>query len=153
MVLLQKLLQNRRTGLQVLAPFVTLPVKPVENPAYVSMVRVLANPETFDEKPVSLVGFLKIGPEWTGLYLNAEDYQHGILENALSVELTDQIRKDREKLDMNYVHILGVFDSKHLGQGPFPSGEITRVAKCDLWSELKYPRAQRYQDLWNKKPK
>jgi hypothetical protein len=84
-------------------------------------------------------------------YLGSGDYQHGISENALWVHTNDQIRKDRERLDNNYVLLVGVFDSKHLGQLPFPSGEITKIIRCELWSELNYPRAQKFEDLQKKK--
>lgn len=136
--------------LLVVAFFLVPPVEPVESPVYVSMVKVIANPEKFDQRVVSLVGFLRVEAEGTALYFSAEDYQHGVSENALHVQLTDQIRKDVEKLDMNYVRLEGAFDARHLGNLPFPSGEITRLSRCDLWSQLDHPRAQKYKDLWNK---
>lgn len=130
--------------------FIVSPADPVENTVEVSMIRVIANPNLYDGKVVSLIGFLRIEPEGTALYLSSEDYQHQIPQNAFRVVLNDQLRKEGEKLDMNYVHIIGVFDSKHLGQLPFPSGAITSVSKWHLWSELDHPRAQKYKELWKK---
>jgi hypothetical protein len=132
------------------AVFVTSPAQPAESPVDVSLVRVIANPERFDGKLVSLIGFLRIEPEGTALYLSSEDYQHQVFGNALRVELNEQLRQDREELDMNYVHIVGVFDARHLGQMPFPSGSITNVSKWHLWSELDHPRAQKYKERWKK---
>jgi hypothetical protein len=119
---------------------------------YVSIVKLIANPEKFDGKFISVIGFLRLETEGNALYLSHEDYQHGMSANALHVVRTEQIARDSEKLDMNYVHIEGVFNAKHVGYFPFPSGEIEQITTCTLWSELKYPRAQKYKDLWEKKP-
>lgn len=121
-----------------------------KTPAYVSLIRLIADPAEFNGKLVSVVGFLRLEPEGAALYVAATDYDNGLSENALHLELSDQIAQSARELNMSYVRLVGTFSTKHLGDLPFPSGEIIGITRCELWSRPNHPRAERYKELWKK---
>src|ERR1700730_4548383 len=103
------------------------------------MIQVIASPEKFDGKPISMIGFLSLEPEGEMLYLSYSDYSNGISENGLWIRPNAELTKDSEKLDMNYVRVVGIFSSKHIGYA-LTSGGLIQVSSCSFWSELKNPR-------------
>jgi hypothetical protein len=113
------------------------------------MIRLIANPESFDGKPVNVVGFLHIGDSSRILYLSSEDYLHTNLGNGLWLESSSLISENSEKLDMNYVQVVGIFSAKRMGHAGTDAG-IARITRCAVWSELKYPRSQKMRDLFKK---
>lgn len=89
-----------------------------EQPADVSLVELLANPEHYDGKLVRCIGFLRLEFEGNALYLHREDYEHAILRNAFWVQTSRGIDKNRASLNMKYVLLEGVFragDHGHMG--------------------------------------
>jgi hypothetical protein len=117
-------------------------------PACISLVQLIVNPEKYDGELVSVVAFLTIGEEGTGLWLHETDFLNGIDANALSVDRTKEMYADRERLGLNYVLIEGIFrknDRKLIG---YPqTGRITRVQRCDLWSQPTNPRSQKQRQV------
>jgi hypothetical protein len=68
----------------------------------VSFIELIANPAKFDGKLIFVTGFLGLDPpDGDMLYLHKEDYDHGLLLNAVSIEESKQLWADREKLDLN----------------------------------------------------
>ncbi len=102
-------------------------------PRSVSFIELIANPTKFDGKAVLVTGFLALDPpDGNMLYLHKEDYDHGILLNALSIEVTKQMWADREKVDQNYVNIVGVFRSAEQSRNRF--NRITGITNCTFKS-------------------
>ena len=122
-------------------------VGPSVNPPAVSVVQLLANPEKYDGQQISVIGFLRLEFDGDMLYLSSEDYQHSIPENGLWVERNPGIMHESEKLDSNYVLLVGVFKARPIGYARFAAGGITKVSSATLWSELKYPRARKFKDM------
>src|SRR5258708_9201518 len=121
-------------------------------PPRVSIIQLIANPEKYDEKTVTLIGFMTIAFESDLLYLNYEDYQHAILPNALWFERNPQIMANSEKLDMNYVEIVGTFTTNPIGFGLARPGVggIKMIWSSVLQSELKHPVAEKFAKARNK---
>jgi hypothetical protein len=117
-----------------------------ETPHVVSFIELIANPAKYDGKVVSVIAFLGLDrPDGDMLYLHKEDYDHGILFNAVTVEESKQMWADTEKLDLNYVSVVGMFRSGEKSRNRY-SG-ITNVTNCTLWSQPNNPIRQRLNNL------
>lgn len=119
-------------------PILGLTQKQGNEPVAVSLVQLLANPEQFDSKLISVTGFLGLDPpDGTLLYLHKEDHDHGILSNAVSITLSDEAWKERERLDRNYIRVVGVFRSQ--ARSGSQVGSITELRYFRLWSQIAHP--------------
>jgi len=110
-----------------------------EPPTDVSIIQLIATPEKFDGALVSLIGFMQIGREQDLVYLGEQDFNHGLIENALWFRLSEEIGKDSQKLNKNYVRIVGVFSARHEGPYGCPNGGLTTVKRFQIWSTPENP--------------
>ena len=124
-----------------------------QQPLRVSLVQLIATPERYDGKLVSVVGFLAFGFEGDWLSLHKEDYDNGIGANAVRVDRTKQMLRDIEKLDRNYVLIIGVFRREETSFGFASIGHIVNTEKCELWSQPAHPRTERFREMQGQEPK
>jgi hypothetical protein len=120
----------------------TICVLPQDEPRPVSIVQLVANPEKYDGKVVFGIGFLNVTREGSLLYLGKEDYDHVILENAIWVNRTENLWRDREKLDLKYVKFVGTFKAGHKGHAYYQSGGIADLTSCVFWSDPEHPVRQ-----------
>lgn len=123
-----------------------------EKRTYVSMLQLIATPEKFDGKQVVVTGFLQLGHEADLLYVHQEDQKHGILENAIEVEATEEMGKNKAKLNMKYVRLLGVFKAPDKRKSPFLGGMIANIENCDLWSDPEHPMSIKLKELVGTSP-
>src|ERR1700676_3140899 len=72
----------------------------------VSMIHIIATPEKFDGKLISVVGFLGVDPEDARLYVSEEDYKRYIPGNGVWIDENKQMQRDIEHIDLHYVTIL-----------------------------------------------
>ena len=112
----------------------------------VSMIELIANPDRFNGKPVLVRGYLRLEHEGDVLYLSETDFLHGIPKNGLWVERSPEMTRDIEKLDSNYVLVLGIFNPRNKGHRSLASGSIEKVRSCTLWSKTKEPIALRLRE-------
>jgi hypothetical protein len=126
--------------------------EPKELPPLVSIIQLIASPEKYNEKTIAVIGFMTVAFESDMLYLSSEDYQHAILPNSLWFERNPQIMADSEKLDMNYVELVGTFTTSPLGFGLARpgAGGIKNVRSAVLHSELKHPIAEKFTNAHKK---
>src|SRR5215469_6602996 len=102
-------------------------------PRAVSLLELVANPNKFEGQLISATGFLGLdAPDGDMLYLHKEDYDHGILLNAVGVQLSKELWSQRENLNENYVTVVGVFRSGEKSGNRY--NEILDVRKCSVWS-------------------
>jgi uncharacterized Zn ribbon protein len=106
------------------------PTPIVPPPTIVSMINLIATPEKFDGKMVSVVGFLAIETEDARLYLSEEDYRHYIAENGVFVDVNGEVTKNMEKADGHYVSLVGVFKLKGAGVSVGNGSQITDIRLC-----------------------
>jgi len=96
-----------------------------------SVIQLIATPQEFDSKRVQTFGFATIGLERDFLYLSREDANHGIVMNAVLLDLeTFEKAQQYSQLDREYVLVEGRFDASHRsGFAPANGGlrEITRL--------------------------
>jgi hypothetical protein len=111
----------------------------------ISLIQLIASPEKFDGKLVTVQGLLRIGehPEFFGqqpmLYLHDEDAKNLLFANAVWLTPTDEMRRDREKLDRMYVEVTGLFGASHSGDNYFTPGTISQIRACIVRSDPNHP--------------
>jgi hypothetical protein len=123
------------------------PIAP--QPIGISMIQLIATPEKFDGKMISVVGFLAIETEDTRLYLSEEDYRHYIPDNGVFIVVNKEVNTNIEKVDLHYVSLVGVFKLKGLPPhypGGTGEGGITDIRQCIPWLELTETRPRRLRN-------
>ena len=105
-----------------------------ELPLVVSTIQLIATPEQFDGKLVSVIGFIHIGREQDLLFVGEQDFNHAIDENALWFRLNEGMGQAWQKLNRNYVHIVGMFSAKHEGPITCPNGGFPEIRRYAIWS-------------------
>ncbi len=118
-----------------------------QQPSYASMLQLITTPEQFDRKLISVIGFLTMEREGDRLFAHQEDAVHAILNNAIQIEGTKRMSIDREKLDMKYVKVVGVFRASNRHRIPFFGGAIVELRSCDLWSDPAHPISQKISEI------
>jgi hypothetical protein len=98
----------------------------------VSLVQLIANPDLFNGKPIQVVGYLTVEFENVELYLHREDAERALYKNGVWVELSREEMKKYSRLNLKYVIIEGVFDSKQLGHMGSTSGTIAKISKLEV---------------------
>ena len=96
-----------------------------EVPIPVSMVQLIATPKQFNGKRVMVYGYLDLAlrqREGRTLYLHKEDFEHGILKNAVTLDIEGADFQERD-VDRRYVGVVGVFKEDD-GPVSFFSGNI-----------------------------
>ena len=101
-------------------------------PIDVTMIQLIANPEKFDGKLIRVIGFLKLEFEGNVLYLHREDYEYA-LSDGIWVDVTLEIKKHSNELNMHYVLLEGVFNSRDRGHMDMWSGTITKIQRAERW--------------------
>jgi len=105
-----------------------------EMPQDVSIVQLLATPEKFDGKLVRVIGFLCLAFEDDAVYLHREDFDHGLTQNALWVDVPE---KRDESLSRKYVLLEGTFDASDHGQMGLFGGAIRKITRMSAWHDGK----------------
>jgi hypothetical protein len=99
----------------------------------VSMIQLIANPQKFDGKHIRIIGFLRIEFEGNALYFHREDYQIGLLKNAIWVDVTPEMEKQPSELNMQYVLLEGIFSANEKGHLDAFSGSIKHINRVMPW--------------------
>ena len=71
-----------------------------EMPQDVSILQLLATPEKFDGKLVRVIGFLCLAFEGDAVYLHREDFDHGLTQNALWVDVPEKRDESLSRQDV-----------------------------------------------------
>jgi hypothetical protein len=101
-----------------------------------TLIALLANPEKFDGKEITVLGYLLIDrqkkhiPE-ASLFLHEED-ANNLLPNSVKVLPSEQMLRDEEKINGMYVMLTGVAHSKGVII-------INNVRSCKAWSDPRRP--------------
>jgi hypothetical protein len=103
------------------------------------LVSVLANPEKYDGKRVTVTGFLHFQFEDSALYLSKDDGDYLNLENAIWIRYSDSPRRvwrcpqnepaglDNDYFNGKYVTLTGTFNMKERGHLAAFSGTLENV--------------------------
>jgi hypothetical protein len=107
--------------------------RPQEQPENVTMVQLVANPEQFDGKLIRVIGFLRLEFEGDVLYLHREDYENALLGNGIWVDVTPEISKQADTLNMHYVLLEGIFSAHEHGHMDAWRGTIKKIRRTQRW--------------------
>ena len=101
----------------------------------ISIINLIANSQKYDKKIVQVVGYLNIEFEGDAIYLQKEDYENGLTKNAISVDLTDSLAKQKLSAEYSkkYVIIMGTFHND--AEGSLFSGSIRNIVRLDFWRQ------------------
>jgi hypothetical protein len=135
----------------------TIPMLGQDRPKPVSAIQLIANPDKFGGRLITVWGFLRIQHEEKHgvrifLYLHQEDAKNMLLSNVISVNPTDQMLKDEEKIDRMYVMLTGVFVAvRAAGNDSLQNGGVIRDARsCVVWSDPEHPIGLKGESTKNK---
>ena len=92
----------------------------------VSLVAVISNPKSYDNRKIQFVGYLRLGFESDTVFLSAADGDHYISKNGIKLE--DSEVCSRSAKDRSYVLMVGEF----LVESPrdLYSGTLRRITSC-----------------------
>jgi len=102
-------------------------------PLVVSLLQLIANPEKFDGKPIRVIGFLRLEFEGNTLYLHREDYENAISGNGIWVDVSTEMAKQEDSLNMHYVLLQGIFSANDRGHMSLWSGSIKKIRRAIVW--------------------
>lgn len=112
----------------------------------VSLVQLIARPLDFEGQRVRVVGYVTIGFEEKAIYLNPQDYENGVLDNAVELNLGSK----KMTLESNeYGLVEGIFHAK-TPTHPVRIGvaEIDSITKIEPWFLSAKSRAARARGCW-----
>jgi hypothetical protein len=116
-------------------------------PISVSMIQLIALPKDFDGKYVNIIGVLSIGREGDLLFLSKEDYDNGLISNAIWIKRPDLAGCSSALSEGRYVQVTGTFrDGFKQGLGT-PDIGIPEVKTCRAWSDPDDPLKHKVQQL------
>lgn len=75
----------------------------------VSLIQLLARPLDFDGQRVRVVGYVTVGFEDEGIFLNPQDYENGILENSVRLDMGN---KEMPLQSNEYAVVEGTFHAE-----------------------------------------
>jgi len=93
----------------------------------ISLIKLLANPELYNQQVVRVQGFLELEFEGTALYLHREDWEQMLTRNALWLDVRAEIWERKFELTERYVQVRGVFQSDFRGHMDLFGGAITQI--------------------------
>ena len=92
----------------------------------ISMVELLANPEKYNGKLVSVTGFVSFEFEGTAIYLHKEDYEQMLMSNSYWLSLDES---KIPKYNLKYANVIGRFIYEKSGHLGLWSGRIIEIKK------------------------
>ena len=100
----------------------------------VSMISLIANPEKYDNKMVTVIGVGNLEFEGNKVCLSKNDLDYHISGNCFWLELSEETPYEEAKnLNGKYVIIEGTFDVKNKGHFGRYSGTITNITRYENW--------------------
>lgn len=106
-----------------------------QDPATISLINLIANPDKYNGKQIRIMGYLHLEFEGNGLYLHKEDYDHAIIKNAIWVDVEPKHPEftNLKQYSDHYVIMEGTFDSHMNGHMDVYSGSIKDITRLDIW--------------------
>ena len=108
-----------------------------EEPTFVSLIQLIANPEKYEHKLIAVTGFLQLEFESSRMYLGREDFQNQLVANSICIESNSAMDKEADKLNQTYVVVFGTFSSSHCGTDNFKMGRVAHISKYFRWPSPK----------------
>ena len=94
------------------------------NAEYVSMIKLITEPQKYAGKRIQVWGVFAIGTEECNLYLSPADADVGNMANSIVLNSDEQFKKYRAReheLNFKWVSVEGTFDTHIQEPGVYPS--------------------------------
>ena len=117
-----------------LGPTARATANPPAEPQDVSLIRLIANPETFDGKRVRVIAFLHLEFEGNALYVSRADSENNVTKNGVWIDVPEPVRKDALQYSDRYVLVEGVFSAKDHGHRGLFSGALGKISRVEVWT-------------------
>jgi len=92
----------------------------------VSIIELVSNPQNFDGRKVTIVGFLNLEFEGNAIYLHKNDYEYSIYKNGIWCDI--DVAK-YSKFNKKHVWLEGTFNTKSKGHMGLWSGSIEKITR------------------------
>lgn len=99
-------------------------------PTVVSLLSVIANPATFSDQELGVVGFLRIGKDHSLLFVSEENAKNYLLANAIRVKLPNEVLLRSGDFNSRYVVLFGMFKSMPDDINALTVGWLNNVSRC-----------------------
>ena len=100
----------------------------------VSMIQLIATPERFDNKQVSVIGFLNLEFEGDALWPSKGDYDANVIRNAIRFDVPSTLSADKRKqVNGRYVIVVAKFKANEHGHMELFAGTLTDIVRVDAW--------------------
>ncbi len=114
-----------------------------QDPAGVSIINLIAQPEKYHGRLVRVIGVSFIEFESNGLYLSKEHLINRVTKNALWMSLDwesiGKTEKELSEYNGQYILVEGIFDKEDLGHMGLKSGAIKKIKRFMPWPGLPKP--------------
>jgi len=100
----------------------------------VSLIQLIANPQTYDQKRVRVIGYIRLEFEGNAIYFHREDFEIGMANNAIWIDLPKDMTPKQIKIVNNqYVICTARFIAGRHGHMGLFSGEFDEVTRLEVW--------------------
>ena len=100
----------------------------------VSLIRLIANPDAYNNKTIRVVSYLHLEFEGDAIYFHQDDFKHGMYENSVWINLPKDISPAQIKaLNDKYVLCTARFEARKHGHMGMFSGELSDVVRLEPW--------------------
>lgn len=97
-----------------------------------SIAAVLASPQAFEGKVITVRGFVSISQNESAIYLSADDYRWGIQANGIWLHMPKCANRAKQGVSRGYMTVVGNFTAKLHGYADGWIGEIDNITQCRL---------------------
>jgi len=99
----------------------------------VSIVQLIATPEKYEDKLITIRGFVHLEFESNAIYLHKEDYEQSLYSNGLWLNARECKRIGGQAFDTGYAWVTARFTAKRHGHMGLWPGELQDVQDCSGW--------------------
>jgi hypothetical protein len=100
----------------------------------ISAIQLIANPKTYNGKKVRVIGFVRLEFEGNAVYLHREDYENGLMKNAIRIHPPDDITKAQVGVINNHYAICeGTFHTGWNDHKGLFTGAIDHITRLQQW--------------------
>ena len=132
---------------QALVLLILLPaILVAQQSASVSLIALIATPDRYHGKQVTVSGFMYLQRERNALYVTKSDFQHALFKNAIYLQISNEAFERIYPLNGCYVEVRGRFDGKNTGHVGAFSGELAVRQVVSVWSATVPPDAKDTSD-------
>ena len=108
----------------------------------VSIIQLIATPEKFDGKLVTVEGLLGYD-EHPVLWVHEEDAKHWLMANSVRISPSKDMQREKETINHKYVTVTGVFRTARTGSEAYEGGGISDIQACTVWSDPQHPISEK----------